>query len=53
MISKSNDFNKVIFTGDVSVTNQTTKLFCERNENFYYIMTGMVIKTLIYKNYNI
>ena len=42
MISKSNDFNKVIFiAGDVSVTNQTTKLFCERNENFYYIMTGM------------
>ena len=32
--------------GDVSVTNQTTKLFCERNENFYYIMKW-VIKTLI------
>lgn len=42
ILSDSKNFNKVIFiAGDVSVTNQTTKLFCEKNKNFYYIMTGM------------
>ena len=41
------NFNKLIFiSGDVSVTNDTTKLFCEKNENFYYLMTGMGNKNL-------
>jgi len=36
------NYKSIIFiAGDVSVTNKTTKLFCEKNENFYYLMTGM------------